>query len=131
MISRAEKEQTRRKVVEFLKLTGMSNVRFCEAMGIANRTLIAWKKGDACPPPYMSRAIAHLRREIAGEKAAISEVPTCPYCGELIHLSEVARGRFAVSHQCRSGLTIRLMERSREEVLFALTPVIQEGGSNG
>jgi hypothetical protein len=113
-------------IAEFQLDTGMSNVNLANYLEVGVNTLGDWKAGRSTHSPLLFRALRDLRSELVSKlvKGKIPDTPTCPFCGEEIALSEVARGRFTVSHRCNSGLTIKLRERPREEALYALTKIV-------
>jgi hypothetical protein len=97
-----------------------------ESLGVSTAQVRNWETGMTPMKELHLLALEGLmsRMNKDGAKAAVDDTPTCPYCGQEIVLSEVNRGRFTISHRCRSGLTIKLHKRSREEALCALTKIV-------
>jgi DNA-binding transcriptional regulator YiaG len=49
-------------IKEIRASTGLSQRKFCDALGIPCRTLEQWEVGDRCPPPYLVELIAYRVR---------------------------------------------------------------------
>ena len=48
-----------KSIKEIRKGTGLSQVKFCAALGIPTRTLEDWERGIAKCPPYVAELIAY------------------------------------------------------------------------
>lgn len=44
----------------FRAATGLSQVRFAEALGVSRRSVEDWEGGKSSPPPYLGLALAAL-----------------------------------------------------------------------
>lgn len=122
-------EQARNALCQLIGELGHgSRKEIAGLMEVSTETIRLWSRGLQKTPDWVRLRVREIREQknAACEKAAFNDDEVrCQYCGEKIVLSEVAKGRFMVSHQCTSGLTIKLMERSREEAMYALAPVVK------